>query len=107
MHRTSTAHIRGNEISGLKVSAWEFQAALTRRRRCYCSSGRTAERNLSFPSGNKPLAVISTLYDSPQYRELQRKLLAHGDHQRARDRRSSDTADCYGGEKLRKVEVNP
>jgi pimeloyl-ACP methyl ester carboxylesterase len=29
-----------------------------------------------FPLGDKPVAVVSTLYDAPQYRELQRTLLA-------------------------------
>lgn len=34
-----------------------------------------ATTKVLFPLGNKPLAVVSTLYDSPQYRELQRQLL--------------------------------
>jgi pimeloyl-ACP methyl ester carboxylesterase len=34
-----------------------------------------AERNVSFPFGRKPLAVVSTLYDSARYRELQHQLL--------------------------------
>jgi len=34
-----------------------------------------AERNRPFPLGNAPVAVISTLYDSPRYTELQHKLL--------------------------------
>lgn len=34
-----------------------------------------AEQKKSFPLGNKPVAVVSTLYDSPRYRELQRHLL--------------------------------
>jgi pimeloyl-ACP methyl ester carboxylesterase len=33
------------------------------------------EQNRPFPLGNKPIAVISTLYDSPHYTELQHKLL--------------------------------
>lgn len=35
-----------------------------------------AEQNRPFPLGDIPLAVISTLYDSPRYTELQHKLLA-------------------------------
>lgn len=35
-----------------------------------------AEQKTPFPLGAKPVAVVSTLYDSPRYRELQRHLLA-------------------------------
>lgn len=35
-----------------------------------------AEQNRPFPLGHTPVAVVSTLYDSPQYRQLQGKLLA-------------------------------
>jgi pimeloyl-ACP methyl ester carboxylesterase len=34
-----------------------------------------AEQNISFPLGDKPVAVVSTSYNSPQYAELQHKLL--------------------------------
>ncbi|MBV8897365.1 MAG: hypothetical protein JO051_12695 [Acidobacteriaceae bacterium] len=34
-----------------------------------------AEQNRPFPLGNTPVALISTLYDSPRYTELQHKLL--------------------------------
>lgn len=40
------------------------------------SEVQNAEHKIPFPLGNKPVAVVSTLYDSPRYRELQRKLLA-------------------------------
>jgi pimeloyl-ACP methyl ester carboxylesterase len=41
---------------------------------CFSEVGQ-AEQKRPFPLGNKPLAVVSTLYDSPRYRELQQKLL--------------------------------
>lgn len=34
-----------------------------------------AEQKISFPLGDKPVAVVSTPYDSPHYAELQHKLL--------------------------------
>jgi len=36
---------------------------------CYSEVEKVSEK-LLFPLGNKPLAVVSTLYDSPHYREL-------------------------------------
>lgn len=41
---------------------------------CFSEVERATE-NVSFPLGNKPLTVVSTLNDSPRYRELQRQLL--------------------------------
>ncbi len=40
------------------------------------SEVHAAEAKLPLPLGNKPIAVVSTSYDSPRYRELQRQLLA-------------------------------
>jgi pimeloyl-ACP methyl ester carboxylesterase len=40
-----------------------------------CFSEVAPDDKSSFPLGNKPLVVISTTYDSPQYAELQHKLL--------------------------------
>ena len=41
-----------------------------------CSTEADAvDQQSSFPLGNKPLAVVSTLYNSPRYTKLQHKLL--------------------------------
>ena len=42
--------------------------------KCFAEVGQI-ERTSNFPLGNRPLAVISTAYDSPRYSELQQKLL--------------------------------
>lgn len=39
------------------------------------SEVNVADKGTQFPLGNKPLVVISTMYDSPAYAELQHKLL--------------------------------
>jgi pimeloyl-ACP methyl ester carboxylesterase len=41
-----------------------------------CFSEVDSAEKKSFPLGSRPLAVVSTIYDSPRYAELQRKLLA-------------------------------
>ena len=41
---------------------------------CFSEVDKAAP-NIPFPLENKPLAVVSTLYDSPRYRRLQRDLL--------------------------------
>jgi hypothetical protein len=39
------------------------------------SEVKAAETSAAFPLGSKPVAVVSTLYDSAKYRQLQQRLL--------------------------------
>ncbi len=54
------------------------------------SEVENAENELRLPLESRPVAVVSTLYDSPQYAELQRKLLSL----------IQELQTTYGGEQL-------
>ncbi|MDQ2776843.1 MAG: alpha/beta hydrolase [Acidobacteriota bacterium] len=65
---------RGQELHRWTLSIHSVRPTVEMADECF-SEVDASEHKLPFPLGNMPLVVVSTLYDSPRYKELQRKLL--------------------------------
>jgi len=65
---------RDQELHRWALSIHSLRPTVEMAAECF-SEVNASEHNLSFPLENRPLAVVSTLYESPSYTELQHKLL--------------------------------
>ncbi len=66
---------RDQELHRWALATGSFRPSVDMAAVCF-SQVNSAEAKTPYPLGNKPVAVVSTLYDSPKYRDLQHQLLA-------------------------------
>lgn len=64
---------RDQELHRWAVSIHSARATVEMAAACFAEVAHAETKD--FPLGEKPMAVVSTSYDSPQYRDLQRQLL--------------------------------
>jgi pimeloyl-ACP methyl ester carboxylesterase len=73
-HNFSKLPPRDQELHRWALSIHSLRPTPEMAAECFSEVERATDKD-SFPLGDKPLAVVSTTYDSPSYRELQRHLL--------------------------------